>query len=100
MISWLPHEIITRHTRPRTRGHRTAPLTVHSRYENLCQFCAFLCSTDLLCPQWLIREFGECWLLWQSQKQYHSLLLECPTPRPLFIHIGIVNAPPLHFLNY
>ena len=27
MISWLPHEIITRHTRPRTRGRRTAPLT-------------------------------------------------------------------------
>ena len=24
MISWLPHEIITRHTRPRTRGRRTA----------------------------------------------------------------------------
>ena len=22
-----PHEIITRHTRPRTRGRRTAPLT-------------------------------------------------------------------------
>ena len=26
MISWLPHEIITRHTWLRTRGRRTAPL--------------------------------------------------------------------------
>ena len=26
MISWLPHEIITRHTRPRTRGRRTSAI--------------------------------------------------------------------------
>ena len=31
MISWLPHEIITRHTRPRTRGRRTAPLILLRR---------------------------------------------------------------------
>ena len=29
--SWLPHEIITRHTHPRTRGRRTAPVPLAFR---------------------------------------------------------------------
>ena len=32
MISWLPHEIITRHTRPRTRGRRAAIIMLYLKH--------------------------------------------------------------------